>query len=228
MTKTTTADPAATQAGIHPVHGRATAASNSTGYTAVVYYPASTGDPKLRDAAVEDLFESAAGHPGHRSSVILRGGSPVATDLHMVLTFDSRDSWQQWESSDPARRAIARLDRVTGTPGDGHLVDSMAGWFNLPELSGVEPPKWKSAVVSFVALVPLLFLIQILLAPLTGGLDRNVTGILSAIVMILLATYFVLPFMTRLLRGWLYPRTSTGLTEAVPDSGRGAVTTVAT
>lgn len=213
-TETATSETATTATA--PAAGPAT-----TGYTAVVHYPAPAGDPTVRDAAVEDLLETAAAHPGHRSSVILRGGSVAAPELSLVLGFTSRESWQDWEASGPARQAVARLDQVTGTPADGHLVDSMAGWFNLPELSGLDtPPRWKSAVVSFIAIGPLVVLIQAVLAPLTGGLPVVLTALLNAVVMTVLATYVVMPFMTRVLRGWLYPRTSTGLTESVPDHGR--------
>ncbi len=190
----------------------------STGYTAVVHYSAPTGDARARDAAAQDLLETAASHAGHRGSVVLRGGSSTAPELYIVLNFANRESWQQWESGGPARRAIARLDQVTGLPGDGHLVDSMAGWFNLPELSGLRtPPRWKSAVVSFVALTPLIFGIQTLLRPVIAGLNGFLAGVTVSLIMIPLATYLVMPFMTRLLRRWLYPQTNTGLTESFPD-----------
>jgi uncharacterized protein len=203
--------------------------SGSTGYTAVVHYSAPTGDTWARDAAAQDLLQTAADHAGHRGSVVLRGGSPAAPELYIVLSFDSQESWQHWESSDPARRAIARLDQVTGAPGDGHLVDSMAGWFNLPELSGLRtPPRWKSAVVSFVALTPLIFGIQTLLQPVIAGLNGFLAGVTVSLIVIPLATYLVMPVMTRVLRHWLYPEINTGLTESFPDSERYGSTTGAT
>ena len=200
--------------------------NGAAGYTAVVHYSAPTGDPRARDAAAQDLLETAADHEGHRGSVVLRGGSSDAPELYMVLSFDSQDAWQHWESSDLARRAIARLDQLTGVPGDGHLVDSMAGWFNLPELSGLAtPPKWKTVAVSFITFVPLLLVIQYLLGPLTANLDPIINLLLSSVLMIPLITYIAMPFMTRLLRRWLYPQTNTGLTESTPSVRRGRAAT---
>lgn len=75
-------------------------------------------------------------------------------------------------------------------------------------------------MVSFVALVPLLYLIQALLAPFTAGLSPDIAGILYAILMIGLATYFVLPSMVRILRRWLYPQPdTTGLMVSAPIPG---------
>ena len=229
MATTSTATPAPADAvhdGADAGSGAVAAAPASTSYTAVVHYPAPRGDVATRDVAVEELLETAAGHPGHLSSVILRGGSTAAPQLHLVLSFDSRESWERWETSGPARRAIARLDQLTGSPGDGHLIDSMAGWFNLPELSGLDtPPRWKSAVVSFFGIGPLVVVIQAVLGPLTAGLHPVIPIVLNAVVMTVLATYVVMPFLTRVLRGWLYPRTTTtGLTESVPDHGRATAT----
>lgn len=192
--------------------------SAARGYTAVVHYPAPRGGAGTRDAAAEALLRTAETEPGHRGSTVLRGGSAAAPELSLILSFDSHLAWQRWESSEPARRAIARLDQATGAPGDGHLVAGMAGWFDLPGQAGAaEPPRWKSAVVSFVALVPLLYVIQAVLAPFTTGLAPDVAGLLNAVIMIALATYLVLPLMTRLLRRWLYPYTHSALTETFPE-----------
>lgn len=202
-----------------------TASTRSAGYTAVVHYPAPAGDAAARDVAVEEVLHSAEEHEGHLGSVVLRGGSPDAPELYLVVSFNSHDSWAHWQSSEPAQRTIARLEQVTGASPDGYFVDSMAGWFNLPGLSGLRtPPKWKTAVVSFITLVPVLFVIQYLTGPLTADLDPVVSLLLISTVMIPLITYVAMPFMTRLLRGWLYPQTNIGLTESTPSVQRGRAT----
>lgn len=106
--------------------------TSPSGYTAVVHFPSPKSPPQQRDAALESLLQTATALQGHRSSVVLRRASDTTSELFLVLTFDNHDSWRRWESSSPAREAIARLDELTGTPGDGHLLNSIAGWFDLP------------------------------------------------------------------------------------------------
>lgn len=202
-----------------------TTSTKTSGYTAVVHYPAPSGDPAARDAAAEDVLDSAAEHEGHLSSVVLRGGFPDTPELYLVVSFDSRDSWQDWNSCEAAQASVARLKQATGTTPDDHFVDSMAGWFNLPGLSGLRtPPRWKTALVSFLTLVPLLIVIQTLLDPVTERLHPLVSLLASSLVMIPLITYVAMPFMTPVLRGWLYPQSDIGLTESTPSAQRGRST----
>lgn len=191
----------------------------SKGYTAVIHCPAPAGDAASRDSAVSDIIRSAAEREGHLGSVVLRGGSPVSPELYMVVSFDSHATWQDWRSSERARSGIARLEQVTGVPAEGHYVDSMAGWFNLPGVSGLRtPPKWKTAAVSFLTFVPLLLVVQTALRPLTGGLHPAVSLLINSVVLLPLVTYVAMPFMTRRFRRWLYPSTSIGLVESFPSS----------
>lgn len=193
-------------------------ANTSKGYTAVVYCPAPAGGAAGRDAAADEVLESAAAQEGHLGSVVLRGGSPVAPELYMVVSFDSHAAWRDWRSGEPARRAIARLEQVTGVPAEGHYVDSMAGWFNLPGISGLRtPPKWKTAAVSFMTFVPLLLVVQTALRPLTGSLHPAVSLLINSMVLLPLVTYVAMPFMTRLFRRWLFPPASVGLVESSPS-----------
>lgn len=195
------------------------ASTKPAGYTAVVHYPAPAGDSTERDAAAERVVDTVMQHDGHRGSVVLRGGSDADPELYLVVTFDDHASWSDWNSSEPAQRALRRLEEVTGAPAEGHFLDSMAGWFNLPGVSGLRtPPRWKSCIVIFVTITPISIILMYVLAPFTEGLHPILNAILSSVILVPLLTYVATPAVTRLVRGWLYPQASVGLVESFPSS----------
>ena len=82
-------------------------------------------------------------------------------------------------------------------------------WFTLEGLGVVPPPpRWKMAATTWLAIYPaitlLLLLVQDLLAPFPVPLRTLLlTGLLVP-----LMTYLLMPAVTRMLRGWLYPTAS--------------------
>lgn len=89
-----------------------------------------------------------------------------------------------------------RVERVTG----------METWFALSARRVVlPPPKWKMAIVSMIALYPLILLIQPALAPLGRGAPRWLATLMTMAVITPLMTWLALPLTVRLLRTWLYP-----------------------
>lgn len=85
-------------------------------------------------------------------------------------------------------------------------ANGMEAWFALSARRVVSPPpKWKMAIVSMMALYPLILLIQPALAPLSRGAPRWLATLMTMFVITPLMTWLALPLIIRLLRPWLYP-----------------------
>jgi len=69
-----------------------------------------------------------------------------------------------------------------------------------------EPPFWKCVIIGVICVYPLILLLRLALAPVTGGLPWGVALLPNVIVLSTLLTYPVIPWVTRLLRPWLYPK----------------------
>jgi antibiotic biosynthesis monooxygenase (ABM) superfamily enzyme len=62
------------------------------------------------------------------------------------------------------------------------------------------------ALVMVLGLYPLLILVVPTLRSLLHGLPELVAALLSALIMVSLMTYAVMPVLTRLLAPWLFPK----------------------
>ncbi|MFE3456601.1 hypothetical protein ACFXKD_03580 [Nocardiopsis aegyptia] len=81
----------------------------------------------------------------------------------------------------------------------------------------MRPPRYKTAVVSWLAVYPIITLLLWLLGPVVSELPVPVVTLILTVVLVILQTYVVMPFMTRLFRPWLMA----GQSQAEPTSGAG-------
>jgi uncharacterized protein len=87
------------------------------------------------------------------------------------------------------------------------FLTGLEGWFTLPTPPDAPPPpRYKMAVLTWVTIFPLITLIVVVSAPLIGGLPLAARLAVTTLVAVSLMTWVIMPRVTRLLRGWLYPR----------------------
>jgi antibiotic biosynthesis monooxygenase (ABM) superfamily enzyme len=92
---------------------------------------------------------------------------------------------------------VARVERRTG----------IEGWFDAPQ-PGVPaaPPRWKQAVTIWLGFFPLSLLFTTLVTSFVPGwheLWPIATVLITTLCLTPTMTYFLLPFVTRLLQPWL-------------------------
>jgi uncharacterized protein len=125
----------------------------------------------------------------------------------LVLRFRDYASMCRWKRSPERQRWIEKLPRLVVDPGDWQEQSGLETWFTLPgrvQPTG-PPPRWKQAVLTAVGLVPLLLLVDLLLRPVLGDLPAAVRIPLSTPLVVAAMAWLVMPALTRLSYGWLYP-----------------------
>jgi uncharacterized protein len=127
---------------------------------------------------------------------------------HMLYRFGDARMLDAWESSEERAAWLAegsdlveerRVERRTG----------IEGWFDTPQ-DGADgpaaPPRWKQAVSIWLGFFPvnLVFTVLVVLAfPWWPTLDVLPRILITTLVLTPIMTYWVLPFVTRMLHPWL-------------------------
>ncbi|MFZ0894610.1 MAG: hypothetical protein WAZ77_08925 [Candidatus Nitrosopolaris sp.] len=79
-------------------------------------------------------------------------------------------------------------------------------WFGLPDLKTIAaPPRWKMAIVTFIAAFCINFPAQYFIK-LYLGQSPLLASVVMNMILVLGLNYFAMPLLSRLLRRWLYPR----------------------
>ena len=116
--------------------------------TEVICRNIAAGHEKDYDDWLERFMISERQFPGYLGTTIIAPGGNTSSVRYVINRFSDQASLDAWEKSKVALSLIdevnkyATLQRVTG----------LETWFNLPNLKTISaPPKWKMAIVSFIA-----------------------------------------------------------------------------
>ena len=169
------------------------------------------GQVKPFEAWLDEIKAAAAGFRGYAGMDVIRPADATTPTYVIILRFASYELYSAWHDSAERAEVVERsLDMTMGAPvfEEAHGLE---GWFTPPaartETAG--PPKYKMSIVTIVGLYPLIVVIGAMVTAATElpvALGTLVTVTIVAVV----ATYWVMPWITRSARHWLYPAETTG------------------
>lgn len=158
---------------------------------------------------------------GYRGIEALRPRDESQPEYVTIIRFDSIDSLRRWETSP---ECTSWLDAAAGfvVESTSTNAEGIQAWFSLPPVGAPpnRPARWKNIVISAVAVYALLFLLEFTLQPLLGGLHPHLALAVSVTALASLLTWPVLPYLTQLFSGWLYPRRFTAEPTKAPRPQR--------
>jgi uncharacterized protein len=112
-----------------------------------------------------------------------------------------------WEDSPESLKLLDEVNNYSTRHYD--TATGLETWFTLPQLKNVvaqPPPRWKMAIVVFIAIYAVSSLTRSILNPFLGQWPILSNTIIYTAILVVSLTYFAMPIMSRLLRRWLYPR----------------------
>lgn len=162
-----------------------------------------------REAQFEEwthgVTRAASRFPGSEGVVWVR---PESGHLfHAIARFCDTERLSAWLDS-PERAAWHR--RISGiateVSSERQATTGMETWFSLPGTTVQSPPRWKMALTTLLAAYPLVLLLQWLVVPATASWPLPLRAALFPAVLLPSLTYLIMPWLSRLLRLWLYRR----------------------
>ncbi|MGQ0843174.1 MAG: hypothetical protein ACT4QF_03465 [Sporichthyaceae bacterium] len=167
----------------------------------------------------DELDGAAAEFPGHRASIRLQDGQGLN---HLAYQFDTPENLRRWERSTRHRDLLQRgreySDEQHGATGGRDT------WFEVP--SGA-PERWKTFVLTWLAVYPALLVIATVLDVVAGDLPLPATLAISSALLTALLTWLILPRVERLARRWLLRGARPEHVERSDDPDRSAESVVA-
>jgi uncharacterized protein len=148
---------------------------------------------------VQALMKTAAGNPALQGSSVFKAGEG---DYFILLRFEHQSALEAWKAQ-PEVIELLRAGDALATHLEPPVVRTgLETWFTVPGMSPrAVPPKWKMALVTWLALLPQALILGMLI-PKT--LPRFVAVSLSTAIPVAALTWFIMPRLTGLLSRWLY------------------------
>ena len=95
------------------------------------------------------------------------------------------------------------------TEGNGRVEEltGLESWFTLPGAPLRSLPKWKMALLTVLGVYPTSLFLGETVGRFTRVWPLPLRVLVFAVLMVLLLTWVVMPLVTRLFHGWLFPKT---------------------
>ena len=159
-----------------------------------------------------EMTKSAVNFDGHMGATMFRPSSRDDPEYRIIFRFADERSLNFWLNSSTRQEYLDQIDKLLIEPSRFETLNSLVTWFSIPGQEPVKPPpRYKMAIVSWLGLFPIVFLIFLAFGPwlpMIPLLPR--VAIVTAVVMVLM-TWVVMPRLTKLFRGWLYPKSDQSL-----------------
>jgi antibiotic biosynthesis monooxygenase (ABM) superfamily enzyme len=190
-----------------PLEHRDSPGADDPPVTAVASRRVKPGREEEFEEWVSGITATAAEFPGYLGSNIFRPSSPDDNEYQIVFKFDHASDLERWQNSEERRRwNMWGRDMLHEKPRI-RVLTGLETWFTLPSKeSDPPPPRYKMAMITWLAVFPLATVMFMLLNPLLGGSSVVLRTLVFTVVMVTLMTYVVMPRMTRLFSFWLYPK----------------------
>jgi uncharacterized protein len=151
------------------------------------------------------IISSASRFPGHLGVEVFRPQSAAAGEYRTVYRFDTAEHLRAWLDSDEHAAWLARAEPHVIGPMRTSFVTGLETWFTLPGRRGTAPPPHKMALLTWITIFPLITAIVAVTGPLLEELPLVLRLGITTALAVPLMTWVVMPRVTRLLGGWLYP-----------------------
>jgi uncharacterized protein len=173
-------------------------------------YPCKDKEREFKKA-LSDTIDVALKFPGHLGVTILKPQANESNAYRIIVKFDCVDNYQQWRRSPEAVYWFNVLTSLEEQPPNLEVMTGLEAWFAVSSsvtLRPIVPPlRYKMALITWLAIFPLIVVINLLFGNILGQLPMLLRSLIISATLVLLMTYVVMPRMTRLFTSWLYPST---------------------
>lgn len=177
--------------------------------TVVITRKVKPGCKKAFEKFIAGITSAAMTFEGHLGTNVFRPSNPKDNEYRIIFKFDRASNLKIWEESECRRQWLARAESLRLEPPRIRIITGLETWFTLPTPKQINPPpRYKMAAVTLITLFPAIQLANLTLAPLLEllPLPLLLRSLIITAVLVLLMTYVLMPRMTKLFAGWLYPK----------------------
>jgi uncharacterized protein len=186
--------------------------ADSGGVTLVLSRRVKPGHEQEFEEILHRLADGVGRQPGHIDLTVLRPASAGPADYTLISRFTSKAAADAWVESEPRARLVAEADLHAAGELRTRYLSGLEDWLSqLGAAVMITPARWKVALLSAIGILPILEVVNYTVAPLLVGLPIWSRALIVTPVLIPFMQYVIMPVLTKLTRGFLYPPTK-GLT----------------
>lgn len=155
-------------------------------------------EAEFKEALRRFLSESFAHDGVHGASMITSLSETNEREIGILRTFRNKQEKDDFYNSEQFQKWEAYASTLTEEPVYRELT-GLEAWFRSP----APPPKIKMALITLCGVFPTSLLLYFVVGPVIKDLPAVVRLFINAALMVVLLTWLIMPFLTKLFRKWL-------------------------
>ncbi|WP_239112172.1 hypothetical protein [Halomicronema sp. CCY15110] len=156
---------------------------------------------------LEQIIATASTFEGYLGASVFRPSPQADGEYRIVFKFDRLENLKRWEHAPVRQRFLTQALQLTVDAGTFAILTGLETWFTLPAKPGLlPPPRYKMVLVSGLAIFGINQLFTLLPLDWLTLLPPILHLLILVFLTTTLMTYVVMPRLTKLLAGWLYPK----------------------
>lgn len=157
------------------------------------------------EALLAAMTQEARNFSGYLGANIIRPSSKAQPDYVLIFRFDSYTHLKRWEESPVRLEWLQRADAIADSPLQLQKTPGLEFWFTPQSRSAPPtPPRYKMAIILTLVIFTLSLVFTPMLKVLLGNLPVLLSQFIAVVIQVVLMTYLILPFLTKLLAHWLF------------------------
>ena len=167
------------------------------------------GKEREWEQSIGDLMRTSSTFPGYLGSIFLRPESSHQPHYRVYTKFDTVGNMQRWYDSVERLEKVSRLHPFEQQPAEVKQLTGFETWFTSAEdgtAATTTPPKYKMFFVVWLAVFGTVLPLIAVLKPVMVSLPSLIASAILSAISVAMMTWVVLPLLTRLFKGWLYPK----------------------
>ena len=144
--------------------------------------------------------------PGFLGLDILRPRDPSHLEYIIVVKFEDSETLNDWLTSNTFKGIFEKAKPFIVSHRSQQQSHGIEQWFELPSHAvNKKPAFYKLVILGVLGVYPLVLLGNLVLSPITDEMPYPLAILVSVLFISVFLTYPVMPFISKLLHGWLYP-----------------------
>ena len=173
--------------------------------TTIVRHSIKAGAEKDFENWVNAIGQKVSTFKGFKGRYVVPPKTEVATNEYIVaFQFENLSDLMTWMYSDERKSALKKLKLFSEKEMQLEHHEGIDYWFTTSGLEAKRPPKWKMAVLTWVAVFPMVLLLLDIYGRLFPSTSLTIKVFFVSITLVGLLTWLLMPYLTKLFKKWLF------------------------
>ncbi|MEA5580067.1 antibiotic biosynthesis monooxygenase [Nodularia harveyana UHCC-0300] len=172
--------------------------------TVVISQVVKPGRDSAYEAWLKNITSVAETYAGHLGTNVIRPHPGVRPEYVVIFRFDGYENLKLWMTSGDRQYWLTQVQELVESDPHIQQINGLSAWFSLPGQPLKTPPRYKTALLTWVAVSVLINVLNRLLTPMLRNLPPVIISLIISAIMVGLLTYVVMPWVSRLFSSWLY------------------------